>query len=136
MLVFCFILNLFIMTVTIHNMTPHPITIMDDDTSVIEVIPCSGWELRLSAQTEAVAFFGQIPITKTAFGPLLAVKNKSFDGQANPWGNVNLSTDRFVVSQMVKNSFKDSILHDILLVPAEVVRDENGNIIGCKSLGF
>ena len=38
----------------------------------------------------------------------------------------------YIVSQLVKNALPD---RTDLLVPAEVVRDGNGNIIGCKSLG-
>lgn len=38
----------------------------------------------------------------------------------------------YIVSQIVKSALPER--HD-LLVPAEVVRDEMGNILGCKSLG-
>ena len=38
----------------------------------------------------------------------------------------------YIVSQLVKNALPE---RDDLVVPAEVVRDADGNIIGCKSLG-
>ena len=38
----------------------------------------------------------------------------------------------YVVSQLVKSALPN---RKDLLVPAEVVRDEKGQIIGCKSLG-
>lgn len=39
----------------------------------------------------------------------------------------------YITSQLVKSALPQ---RSDLLVPAEVVRDENGNIIGCKSLGI
>lgn len=118
----------------IYNMTPHPITIVGEDNNVIEVIPCSGWELRLSAQQESVKVIGDIHITKTVFGPLLSVKNRNYNEQPNPWSNINLSKDLFIVSQVVKNAHKDSVLYNNLLVPTEMVRID-GEIVGCRSLG-
>jgi hypothetical protein len=41
-----------------------------------------------------------------------------------------------VVSQLVKNKYAGTVTDELLLVPAEVVRDAQGNILGCKSLGI
>jgi hypothetical protein len=38
----------------------------------------------------------------------------------------------YIVSQLVKSALPNRA---DLLVPAEVVRDQSGNIVGCKSLG-
>jgi hypothetical protein len=119
----------------IYNMTPHPITIVGEDNNVIKIIPCSGWELRLTTETKQVDVLDGIPITITVYGRTQCIKGKSFNGQTDPWANVNLSTDRFIVSQLIKSAFGNSPLYDCLLVPAEMLRDENGQIIGCRSLG-
>lgn len=117
------------------NMTPHPIHICGEDGQVVRTIPNCGWELRLATSTEVADQFDGITITKTVFGEPSAVQGKSFNGQPNPWETINRS-NRYVVSQLVKNAFVGHWLGDLLVVPAEVVRDSNGNILGCKSLGI
>ena len=102
------------------NMTPHPIHIVGDDSSVIKTIPQSGNLIRLSASTVDAGFtVNDVKVTKTVFG--------------TPEGLPEYSLGTFyVVSQLVKSALPT---REDLLVPAEVVRDNNGNIIGCKSLG-
>lgn len=117
------------------NMTPHPIHICGEDGQVVRTIQNCGWELRLATSTEVADEFDGITITKTVFGEPSAVKGKSFNGQPNPWEIIDRS-NRYVVSQLVKNAFAGHWLGDLLVVPAEVVRDSNGNILGCKSLGI
>lgn len=101
-------------------MTPHPITIVDDSNVVIKTIPASGNLIRLSTSTVDAGFaVDDIKVTKTVFD--------------SPEGLPDYSLGTFyVVSQLVKNALPN---RSDLLVPAEVVRDNNGNIIGCKSLG-
>jgi hypothetical protein len=121
----------------IFNLTPHPIHIVDAEGNVTETIPNCGWELRLATTTEEVGEFAGVKLTKTVFGEPVAVQGKSFDGQPNPWeGKIQLDTTKFVVSQLVKNKYAGTPTDNLLLVPAEVVRDGNGNILGCKSLGI
>lgn len=103
------------------NMTPHPITIVDENNNVIKSIPFSGNQIRLKVSTETlVDKISEIPISKTVFG--------------EPEGLPDyVEGTYYIVSQLVKSALphrKD------LLVPAEMVRDEKGNIIGCKSLGI
>lgn len=102
------------------NMTPHPITIVDDSNVVIKTIPASGTLIRLQASTVDAGFtVDDIKVTKTVFG--------------SPEGLPEYSLGTFyVVSQLVKSALPQ---RSDLLVPADVVRDSNGNIIGCKSLG-
>jgi hypothetical protein len=119
----------------IYNMTPHPVNIVDENGNITTIIMQCGWEVRLSTSTEVVDEVDGIPITKTVFGEPVTVKGKSFNDQPNPWDNINMSKDRFIVSQLVKTAFIGNLLYECMLVPAEVVRDANGNIIGCKSLG-
>ena len=115
------------------NMTPHPISICNADGKTIREIPPSGWELRLEAKTQPSGNIGGIPITKTVFGEPQSVQGKSFAGQVDPWADKD--GKMFIVSQMVKSAFVGKADYNRLLVPAEVLRDEKGQIIGCKSLG-
>jgi len=104
----------------IKNMTPHPITILDESNNVIRSIPSDGL-IRLKANVVFAGFtVDGVNITKTEFG--------------EPEGLPDYEFGKFyVVSQLVKNAFPE---RSDLLVPAEVVRDENGSVIGCRSLGI
>lgn len=55
---------------------------------------------------------------------------RNFDG--NPADCYAVPAIYYIVSQLVKSALPD---REDLLVPAEVVRDEQGHIIGCRSLG-
>jgi len=102
-------------------MTPHSVQILDrDSNAVLFDIPASGNLIRLKASTVNAGFtVNDVEITKTVFG--------------NPEGLAKYQLGTFyVVSQLVKSALPD---RTDLLVPAEVVRDEKGNIIGCYSLG-
>lgn len=101
-------------------MTPHPIMIVDEEDQVVKTIPASGQTIRLKASTvDAGWTVDDIRVTKTKFG--------------NPEGLPDYEFGTFyIVSQLVKSALPS---REDLLVPAEVQRDTNGNIIGCLSLG-
>lgn len=102
----------------IKNFTPHPITICNNAGEVIRVIQPEGL-VRLKAVTVPAGEIDGVPVTKTEFG--------------QPEGLPEFKEGVFiVVSQLVKTALPS---RSDLLVPAEVVRDEKGNIVGCKSLG-
>ena len=104
---------------TIKNFTPHPILICNNAGEIIRVIQSEGL-VRLKAVTVAAGEIDGVPVTRTEFG------------QAE--GLPEFKEDIFiVVSQLVKTALPS---RSDLLVPAEVVRDEKGNIVGCKSLGL
>jgi len=101
------------------NFTPHPITIVDGENKVTRTIESSGL-IRLAAKTVSSGTIDNVPVTKTVFG--------------EPEGLPNFVEGTFIiVSQLVKSALPS---RSDLLVPAEVVRDKEGNIIGCKSLGL
>lgn len=103
---------------TIKNYTPHPVNICNDAGEVIKVFQPEGL-VRLTAVTEFYGEIDGIPITNTKFG--------------KPEGLPEYQNGvYYIVSQIVKSSL--SYRYD-LLVPAELIRDEKGNVIGCKSLG-
>lgn len=103
------------------NKTSHPITILDEENEVITRFgPApAGMQARLKSITTKIAEIDGIPISKTKYGIL--------EGIPEPQEDVY-----YIVSQLVKNHLPNR--HD-LLVPAEVVRNERGHIVGCRSLG-
>jgi hypothetical protein len=103
------------------NFTPHDINVVDENGKVtITFLPIG--LIRLSAKTIVDSIASELlglKITKTEFG--------------KPEGLPEFKSGVFyIVSQLVKSALPE---REDLLVPAEVVRDSNGNIIGCKSLG-
>ena len=102
------------------NMTPHAINLVSDDGSVYRTIEASGNLIRLKASTEQVKEIDGIKLSTTVFG--------------EPEGLPDYADDTYyIVSQLVKSALPT---RPDLLVPAEMVRDEKGVIIGCKSLGI
>ena len=103
----------------IKNFTPHPISICNNAGEIIRVIQPEGL-VRLKAVTVPAGEIDGVPVTRTEFG--------------QPEGLPEFKEGIFiVVSQLVKTALPS---RSDLLVPAEVVRDEKGNIIGCKSLSL
>lgn len=104
------------------NLTPHAITIIGENTIVIEP---SGIVTRISATTKNCGtyflddFNFDVPITVNSY---TEVENlpKQVKGTI------------YIVSALVANAVKR---HD-LYIPNETVRDDLGRIIGCKSLGM
>ena len=92
--------------------------IVDSLGTVTHTFPNSGL-IRLKATTVADEPIAGIPTSRTVFG--------------EPEGLPAYQEDTYyIVSQLVKSALPERA---DLLVPAEVVRDESGNIIGCRSLG-
>lgn len=102
----------------IKNFTPHPIHILDLENRIVEEFAPAGL-VRLKATTEPDEPISGIPTSRTVFGEPEGLPAK----EERVW---------LIVSQLVKTALPD---RDDLLVPAEVQRDDKGNIIGCWSLG-
>lgn len=99
------------------NCTPHDITIMNSKKIVIEA---SGIVARVSTTMSPSGMIGDIPLSENKFGE---VENLPEPKKGT----------RYLVSRMVMEACPKR--HD-LLVPGECVRDEEGKIIGCKSLSI
>jgi hypothetical protein len=131
------------------NMTPHEVHIVDENGQVLHTFPRSGRTIRLSIDTVRgediiieteennldihwmFPIYASIPTSRTVFGEPLGLPDEDSSGDRHP-GYAFYYDTYYIVSQLVKNALphrKD------LLVPAEVVRDEKGNILGCRSLG-
>ena len=106
---------------TIINKTPHPVNIVDAAGNVVKTFPmCPKEELvRLAVKTVLAEELDGVPTSRTEFG----------EPQGLPEFQEGVY---YIVSQLVKSAQAN---RSDLLVPAEVARDGNGQIIGCKSLG-
>ena len=103
--------------IKIINLTPHILNIEDEDGNIIAV-PASGQVARLSESREISRYINRIPVYRTVFGKV--------DGLPEP----ELNTI-YIVSMLVKQQVQ--YRYDVLY-PGEAIRDESGNIIGCRGL--
>lgn len=103
--------------VKIINLTPHSITIVMENGNV--VIPPSGVVARRETKTEVIGTINGIPVTRTKLGPITGLPE-------------TVSNDTiYIVSRIIAESSGRNDLY----IPDQSVRDNEGNIIGCKSLG-
>lgn len=106
------------MTQKIINKTPHAVYILDEDGTVLRMFPKSNGMIRVEEFPEEYGTIDGIPISSTTWGETKDVP-KEKEGTY------------YIVSQLVKNALPN---RRDLLVPKQVVRDKQGNIIGCKRL--
>lgn len=105
--------------VKIINLTPHIVTICREDGTLIQEFESQGLT-RLTQKTIIIGEVNGIPITKTEFGEVEGLP-KQKEGIM------------YIVSRLILTACTD---RSDLLVPNELVRDDKGNIIGCKSLAI
>ena len=103
------------------NKTPHEVHIVNRQGERIKTFPMEGDPIRLKAEVHDVEgnLRREVPITYTVYA----------GGDSLP---PYVEGVWYIVSQLVLSAFPD---RTDLLVPAEVVRDAGGNIVGCRSLG-
>ncbi len=98
------------------NFTPHAVNLITAEKTM--TFEPKGL-VRLKALTVSAGQLGEVPLTKTEFG--------------EPEGLPEFKEGTYyIVSQLVKSALPN---RPDLLVPAELVRDEQGAIVGCKSFG-
>ena len=99
------------------NLTPHDINVhVNGDVKVYK----SEGIVRLKTETHYMGDIDGIRITSTIF--------------STPEGLPEYAEGvYYIVSQLVKSALPD---RNDLLVPAELIRDDKGVIIGCNSLGI
>ena len=118
-------LQMELMEVEAINLTPHPIGFVDESNQPLLTVPTTT-VARVSAQTTTVGYFVingvQIPRTHTVYGEV--------EGLPDPTPGVI-----YIVSGMIVSALASQGIHrDDLLVPGMQVRDEQGRVIGCRSL--
>lgn len=100
------------------NKTPHAVYILNEDHSILKMYPKSNGMIRVPETNEVIGEIEGIPITCTTWGKTTDVPK--------PKKGVY-----YIVSQLVRNVLPD---RPDLLVPKNIVRDDDGNILGCKCL--
>lgn len=101
----------------IRNFTPHVVRVLDDNNEVVVALESEGIA-RVSSETKVVDTLNGVPITETVFGEVTGLPPEA-------------EGTYYVVSRMVASAASER--HD-LLVPGLQVRDEQGRVVGCKSL--
>lgn len=107
------------------NLTTHIITLLDSNDQSILLIASSG-VARVSAQTTVIGYYflkaTKIPRTHTVYGQI--------EGLPDPEHGII-----YIVSGMVKSALAaQGIVRNDVVVPGNQVRDEQGQVIGCRSL--
>ena len=101
----------------IKNLTPHDVRILDDNNEVVVAMVSEGIA-RVSSETQVVDTLNGVPIPETVFGEVTGLPPET-------------EGTYYIVSRMVASAASER--HD-LLVPGLQVRDEQGRVVGCKSL--
>lgn len=100
------------------NLTPHSVNIVDVDGKEIACFAPTFPSARCTQTNTVVSVMGEIPITKTTFGEIYDLPDEHGD-------------TKYIVSRIVLSAAKG---RKDLLTPNQVVRDGDGNIVGCQSL--
>ena len=101
------------------NLTPHAINFVHEDCTPLATINPSGTVARVTTKTVTKGDVNGIPVTATEFGEVENLPEPTQD-------------TIYIVSSLVAQRCKD---RNDVFIPNESVRDENGRIVGCKSLG-
>ena len=103
----------------LHNLTPHPIEILDEENKTIKVLDGCNTPPRISSKTTRTGnTIERIPISQNEYWE---VKNLPEYQE----GHV------YIVSMMICNACSD---RSDLFIVNEIVRNEKGQIIGAKSI--
>ena len=110
------------MKVKLINLTPHAVTIRGGDGECWS-LPPSGQVARVSTTPQFVGTLEMedgitVPIIRQAYGPVVGLPAPT-------------PGTRYLVSALVRAAL--SVRHD-LVSPADLVRDDAGQIVGCKAL--
>ena len=101
------------------NFTPHDIKVMSEASEIIAIFPSEGIA-RVSTASEAVGQIASMPLYSVVYG--------SVQGLPEPEDDVV-----YIVSSMVKTALRHRL--DVVS-PTELVRDAEGNTIGCKGFSL
>ena len=105
------------------NLTPHDIKIVFEDGTILKV-PATGEVARVSSNTDTVGGVitagGTVPIKAVSYGEVTGLPEYDPD-----------KSQYFLVSSLVAARVPDR--RDVL-IPGDFIRDDKGNIVGCRSL--
>jgi hypothetical protein len=99
------------------NLLPHPVTIIDGDR--LRRIDPSGTTARLREHEDESAPVDGIPVSIVMTGDVVGIPQRS-------------PGTHYIVNKV---TIMASPMRNDLLCPMGIVRDDNGNVIGCTHLG-
>lgn len=117
----------------LYNLTPHTVRVFSRTGEIVAEIPPSGMvsriekvgSFRIDSETISVQNFGDADEVWDYDIPILTSSVAGISGLPNEQANV-----RFIVSATLRAACPDRL---DLVSPADLVRDESGDVIGCKA---
>lgn len=97
------------------NLTPHPVTVVGTDEIVMLTIPPSGQVLRLPEITSPAGNVEGVPLVRKSLDPAAELPPRE-EG----------------VYYIVSLPVAQAVRREDFLVPDDVVRDEEGRVVGCR----
>lgn len=107
------------MCVMLVNLLPHPVDLYDDNGVVVGSIPVTGRVARCRETRQVLGVVDGVKLTRTVF-------QRDVDDLPGPRAGTYLIVSRPVAEVLPER--------DDLVVPDELVRNERGEIVGCRSL--
>ena len=114
---------------TVINATPHDINIVDEDGKIVMTFPASGVIARCNANRHTVGDITftdkwglKIPLNEIVFGELEGLPEEK-------------PLTYYIVSALAGKAGREAGRKDLLLVD-DAVRNEAGQIIGCRALAW
>ena len=106
--------------ITIINLTPHPVNLLDVDANIVITFYSEG--LARCSQNDVIIgkLNKDIILTKTSYGEVIGLPEQS-------------SRTFYIVSRLVRNALPN---RTDLLVPNQLIRDSEGQIVGCRSFSI
>ena len=113
------------------NLTPHNINILEDD-AVKMVIPPNGKSLRIACEFVEVRKQYDVTMYRAEYGDFVLVENANTDNRTLGLPP-RIPDFVYIVSGQCLEALRDLDRNDFA-APGELVRNENGQPIGCKGL--
>ena len=112
--------NLEQLPITIINLTPHPVNLLDVDANVVITFHSEG--LARCSQNDIIIgkLNKDIILTKTSYGEVIGLPEQA-------------PRTFYIVSRLVLNALPN---RTDLLVPNQLIRDSEGQIVGCRSFSI
>lgn len=121
---------------TLINLTPHDINIYVGN-EIIQTIPTSKKQLRANETTNVVN-----TLNVNGYSINITVKNYSdcyildADGNKTDLSSLNFDGSTLYITSSIALQYIPQNLRRYFIVPSDPVRDEKGNVIGCRSFSF
>jgi len=100
---------------TLINTTPHPVHVLNRDGEVVLTIPAAPQPLRLEERVEALGDLAGVPLVKKTLA-----------------ADISLPEPQDGVYYIVSLAVAQAARRPDLLVPDDLVRDDQGRILGCR----